>query len=99
MTDQSSSPPNPTSTPAQQVRAMLAAPIPRIFANGIGIQATATDVSLVLLLHDNPAGIVTVAYPVAKAIVVELSKVLNIFETKTGEKIKDINELAALLNK
>jgi hypothetical protein len=98
MTDQPSPPAAIALTP-QQVTAMLHAPVPRIFANGLAVQGTATDITLVFLDNGRPAGNLTVAYPVAKAIAVELTKVLTLFETKTGEKIKDINELSALLSK
>jgi hypothetical protein len=83
----------------QQMRAYLNAPVPRIFANGIGINGTATDITVLFLDGEAPAGTVTLAYPVAKTLVNEMTKVLAHFERKTGEKIKDIAELTALLTK
>jgi orotate phosphoribosyltransferase-like protein len=81
------------------MRAILNAPVPRMFANGLGVHATATDVSLVFLDNDSPVGIVTVGYPLAKTMISELSKVIHLYETKTGETVKELKELVALLGK
>ena len=92
--------PNPL-TPEQQrqrqMQAFLRAPVQKIYANGLGVNATATDISVVLLDNTNPVGILTLAYSTAKSLIIDVSTAIKTFEDRTGEKVKDINTLAAKL--
>ncbi len=75
----------------------MRAPFIKTYANGIGFAATATDVSVLLFDNEQFVGSVVLAYPTAKSLVVELTDLIKNFEEKTGEKVKEIRDLAQKL--
>jgi hypothetical protein len=81
----------------RQLQTFLGAPVPRIFANGIGTAISASDMSIVFLDNGNPAGIVRLSYSAAKSLMMDIGTSIEQFENKTGEKVRDLRELDAKL--
>lgn len=77
----------------RQLQALLRAPVPKIHANGFGFAANATDVTVLLFDAEQIVGSVTFAYPTAKTLVGELDEAIKNYETKTGEKVRDLKYL------
>ena len=77
----------------RQLQALLRAPVPKLHANGFGFAANATDVTVLLFDAEQIVGSVTFAYPTAKSLVAELDEAVKNFETKTGEKVRDLKYL------
>lgn len=82
-----------------QVQAMLRAPVPRIYANGLATVSTPSDVSLIFLQHGAPSGILSMSYATAKTLVKDLGNAIQTFETNSNQKVKDISDAAAELAK
>jgi hypothetical protein len=79
----------------RQIQAFLRAPVPKIYANGIGTALTASDISIILLDNGNPSGIVSMSYTTAKSLAKDVQTAIENFEKKTGERVKDIKELSS----
>lgn len=75
------------------MQAFLRAPVPKIHANGLGMGANATDVTVLLFDSELPAGTLIISYTVAKALALALNEAVKNFEDKTGEKVQDLNYL------
>jgi hypothetical protein len=105
MSDQSASratapAPKPLTADEQQqlqLQALLHAPVPRIYANGIGTAPSSSDISVIFLDVGQPVVIVKLAYTTAKSLVMDIGAAIKHFEEKTGEKVKDIRELDAMM--
>jgi hypothetical protein len=83
----------------QLIQGAILGPVPKFYANGVGIAQTASDISLVLLMHNQPIGVVTMSYVTMKSIWSDLSPVLEAFEKATGQKIQTISEVNADMSK
>jgi|SRR5208282_307605 len=81
----------------EQIRAMLNAPVPRLYANGFAVAQTAADISIVLLLNGAPAGVLTMSMTAAKTLVEQLNQPIGTYEKKTQSTIKTMEEVAAAL--
>jgi len=82
-----------------QLQAMLRAPVPRIYSNGLAIASSSSDVTVVLLQHGTPAGILSMSYATAKSLVKDLGGAILTFETNSNQQIKDIREATAEMAK
>jgi hypothetical protein len=82
----------------RQIQAFMRAPVPRFYANGLGIGHTAADISVVFLGHGAPVAVATMSFPTAKSLVNDLSQAISKFEQETGEEVHDINEITKRLN-
>jgi hypothetical protein len=91
--------PTPPTAIERQLQAALSGQSPKYYANGIGLAATGTDITIIFLDGAVPAVAVTLAYATAKSLVHDLGEGIKSYEEKTGEKVKLINELMALLQK
>jgi hypothetical protein len=106
MTDQTSARGNPGPTVARQpispqqrqLQAFLRAPVPRIHANGLGLAANATDITVLLFDGEQLAGTLTLAYPTAKSLSIDLNDAITNFETMTGEKVRELKDLMEKMN-
>ena len=83
----------------QQLQAIMRGGAPKIYANGIGLGATASDITVLLFDGNVPVGVVTLAYVTAKSLVEDLGDAIKTYEQKTGEKVRQIKELAPLLHR
>lgn len=83
----------PSQAQLQQMQALLRAPGPKIHANGFGMGANATDVTVLLFDAEQPAGALVIAYPLAKSLAISLNEAVKNFEEKTGEEVKELNYL------
>jgi hypothetical protein len=91
MSDQSSAPPSkPRENDITQLQALLRAPAPRIYANGLGTLSGPTDVAIIFLNHDTPAAIVNMSYSTAKSLVKDLSGQISQYEKQTNQVVLDI---------
>lgn len=93
------SPTAPSPQPAssdRQMQALIRAPVTKLYANGIGINSTSNDITLVFLEHGAPSGIVSMSYTTAKSVMDEISNAIKQYENNTGEKVKSINEISAI---
>jgi hypothetical protein len=103
MTDQQASSPNSAATVADQIRlqrqmqAVMRGQGMKVYANGIGLGITATDITVLLFDSNVPVGAVTMAYVTAQSLVTDLGSAIKSFEERTGEKVRQIKELAPLL--
>jgi hypothetical protein len=61
--------------------------VPKFYSNSFTNVVSPTDVTLLFGLHGTPATIVSLSYPVAKALSVKLSQAVSEFEEKTGSKV------------
>ncbi|MGD0418466.1 MAG: hypothetical protein ABSA68_02615 [Xanthobacteraceae bacterium] len=84
-----------TQSPAQvrQMQALLRAPVPKIHANGIGMGANATDVTILLFDAEQLAGTLILPYSVAKSLANSLNEAIKNFEEKTGDKVRELDYL------
>lgn len=96
MSDQTQSAPGSSASPQQQQLLLnaLHSQIPSIYANGFGIISSASDLSLVMMINNNPVAVVSVAYTTAKSMMDDIAKALNQYERATKTKVKTINEIA-----
>ena len=72
----------------------MRAPIPKFYANGLGVASTVSDVSVVFLQNGAPIASVA-ALPVVKSLIEDLTKSLQGIERRTGEKVQGVRELLA----
>lgn len=81
-------------TPEQAFRAAMGNPmVPKLYANTFTNVVSPTDVSLLFGLHGTPAAVVSLSYPVAKALSEKLAQAITEFEEKTGSKVTDAEAL------
>ena len=102
MTDQT--PPAPDKLMVQHqigelMQTALRGGVPQFYANAVGVAQTSSDVSLVLLVNGNPAGILSMSYTTAKTLTTELDKALNNFEKATGVVLRTAQDLDKDLRK
>jgi hypothetical protein len=84
--------------PASMMQALVSGQIPKFYSNGLALAATGTDITIICLDGATPVVAVTIAYPTAKSLSMDLAEGVKNFENKTGEKVKDVKELMALLH-
>lgn len=97
MSDQQ--PPASTPTPQQQQVLLNAVrgQVPGIYANGFGIIGSASDLTVVLMLNNNPVAALSLSHISAKSLRNDLSKAIDQFEKATKQEIKTIPETAEQL--
>jgi hypothetical protein len=76
------------------LQAAVQGPIPKTYVNGFGIFYTPSDISLVLLLHNQPFQALAMSYTTAKSLVVDLTRAVNAIEASTNQTIKTIAEIS-----
>jgi hypothetical protein len=82
------------------VQAALRGPgLPRFYANSFAIAQTSSDISVVMLLNDQPVGILSMSYISAKSLGVDLGGALEQIEVAIKQKIPTINETTEALRK
>jgi hypothetical protein len=99
--------PNPGPTPAQiqqlqqqqAVAAALRGAVPRLYANGVGVAQSASDVSIVLISNLSAVGVVSMSYITAKTLVTDLNRAILNFEKVLNQKVKSIEEITPELQK
>ena len=82
---------------AQQLQALLRAPVPRFYANGVALAGSASDVKIILLDAGSPVATVTLALPTARSLATDLMTALSRFEQMTGSQVAGIKELTEKL--
>jgi hypothetical protein len=81
-------------TPEQAFRAALGNPIvPKVYANTFTNVVSPTDVTLLFGLHGTPSAVVSLSYPVAKALSGKLIEAIKEYEEKTGLKVPEAEML------
>jgi pyruvate/oxaloacetate carboxyltransferase len=83
----------------QMIQAWLHSPVTRLYANGLAVASTASDLAIIFTMNGAPSSILNLSYGTAKSLVEELSKVLADLEKATGQEIKTINQVTEALNK
>jgi hypothetical protein len=81
------------------VQAVLSGQVPKFYGNGIALQATASDITLICLDGPLPVVAITLAYSTAKSLAHDLGLGIQNYEEKTGEKIMMVKDLTALLTR
>ena len=107
MSDPSSNPGPTPQTAAQlnqiQQQQVMAAALrgaaPRLYANGLGIAQTASDLSIILMSNLQAVGVVSMSYITAKTLSNELVRAISAFETAMQQKVKSIEEITPEIQK
>jgi hypothetical protein len=73
--------------------------VPGLYANGFGIVGSASDLTVVLMVNNNPVAYLSLSHITAKSLGEDLAKAVIQFEQATKEQIKSIRELTELLKK
>ena len=84
---------------AQQLQALLRAPVPRLYANGLGTATSAADIAVIFLTNDVPTAIINMSWTTAKSLVQDVSKMIDQFEKSSSQQVKDIATIAAEMQK
>jgi len=71
--------------------------VPLIYANGVTVGLSLTDINLTANVNGRPACLLVLPLPSAKSLLTALSQAIKDYETKTGTKILDLGELSSLL--
>jgi hypothetical protein len=86
------------SRPQQELlQAALRGPVPKFYANSFALAQGSSDLGIILLLNNQPVGIVHMSYISAKSLLSDLSAVIGHIEQATGQTIKTMNEVNAAL--
>lgn len=83
----------------QVIQGALLGPVPKLYANGFGLAQTASDLSVVLMLHGQPTAVLTMSYVTAKSLVTDVSSVLASYEASTKQQLRTIADLTAEITK
>jgi hypothetical protein len=83
----------------QLVQGALLGPVPKIYMNGFAFAQTASDISVVTLLHNQPLAVLTMSYTTAKSLLSDLSQVLTKYEEAVEQPIKTFVELNVALSR
>jgi hypothetical protein len=75
---------DPTAQAQNMVQAALASGAPRIYANGLGLAITGSDILITLWSNGAAVAVVNLSFPTAKSLVVDLGIVLQ--EVEAGIK-------------
>jgi hypothetical protein len=103
MTDQTSGQGAPNQQDEQRrqleqiIQGALLGPTPKYYINGIGFAQSATDLSMVLMAHNQAFAVAIMSYTAAKSLLVDLKGIIDKFEEATGGSIKTIAEINAEL--
>jgi hypothetical protein len=81
----------------QLVQGALLGPTQKFYVNGFAFAQTGSDVSLVIMLHNQPTAAITMSYVTAKSILVDLTQILAKYEEATEQQIKTFAELNQLM--
>jgi hypothetical protein len=82
-----------------QLQAFMRSPVPRIYANGFGVAQSASDISVVLLHNNFPAGMLSMSFISAKSLVNDLQKTIEGIEATLKQSIPTINEVTEQFEK
>ena len=77
----------------QIIQGALLGPVPKIYINGFGFAQTASDVSVILMLHQQAAAVLNMSYVTAKSLSGDLSQIIAKYEEATQQPIKTFAEL------
>jgi hypothetical protein len=83
----------------QAIQGALLGPVPKLYANGFGLAQTASDLSVILMLHGQPTAVLTMSYVTAKSLVADVSSVLAGYEASTKQQLRTIADLTAEMTK
>ena len=86
-------------TPEQAFRMAMANPtVPKFYANTFTNFVGGVEVAVLFGIHGAPAGVVSISYPLAKALAAKLSEAVSQYEEKTHSKVADPDELNAAIS-
>jgi hypothetical protein len=77
----------------QLAQTAFRAPVPRLYANGFMIGQTASDTSVVLLLHGSPIGILNLSFISAKSLAIGLDATIKEFEKRMKQEIPTLQDV------
>ena len=81
-------------TPEQAFRNALANPsVPKVYGNGFTVAVSASDLSIMVGAQGVPVGIVSLSWPVAKALANKILDVVKQFEGATKMQIADVDQI------
>jgi len=81
-------------TPDQAFRSAMGNPmVPKIYANSFTNFIGASEVAVMLGIHGAFAGVLSLSYPVAKALAARLTEAVNQYQEKTGITVGELEEL------
>lgn len=85
----------PAASPQQQQALLnaLHSAIPTIYANGFGIATSASDLSVVLMLNNNPVALLSLSLISAKTLSADLARAVEAFQKATKLEVKTIQEI------
>ena len=78
----------------QLLMSALGLPIARIYVNGFTIAQSYSDVALVAQTNGSPSAIINMSFTTAKSLAVELTQLVQRFETMTKHEIMTISDVA-----
>jgi hypothetical protein len=91
-----SGPANPQTLPPAALQALNSGQVPKFYANGAAIASTATDLTMILMDGPVPVLAAALTYTTAKSLAHDLDRAIKNYEEKTGDKVRQISELAPL---
>jgi hypothetical protein len=91
-----SGPANPQTLPPAVLQALNSGQVPKFYANGAAIASTATDLTMILMDGPVPVLATALTYTTAKSLAHDLNQAIKNYEEKTGDKVRQISELAPL---
>jgi hypothetical protein len=76
------------------LESMVASPlVPKIYANGIFVANTMSDITIALFQGRTGCGIVTMSFPTAKMLLSNLEACIKNYEKTTDQEVPDIQTL------
>lgn len=84
---------------ARLIQTALNSPIPKFYANSFGLAQSSSDLSLVLLLNNQPVGTINMSYITAKSLVHDLNGLINSIEKAAKQEIQTIGQMTEHLQK
>ena len=71
--------------------------VPLIYANGVSVGLTLTDLHLSAQVNGKPACLLAIPFGTAKSLMKALELAIKDYETRTGQTVLDLDELSKKL--